>query len=91
MRDGLLVAVLWLAGPLAGATPLTAPEAEALFVRRVQPLLQEKCLACHGRDEEKIKGGLEASARLASSREGGDSLKPAIVAGQPDQSPSPAP
>ena len=32
---------------------------DALFVRRVWPLLQDKCLACHGNDEAKIKGGLD--------------------------------
>jgi hypothetical protein len=52
----------------------------------VQPMFEAKCLSCHGRDEEKIKGGLDLRT-LASTLEGGDSLKPALVAGQPDVSP----
>ncbi len=61
-------------------------ESEALFVRRVLPLLQDKCLACHGNDDAKIKGGLDLRT-LAETLAGGDSDKPALVAGQPDQSP----
>ncbi len=76
----------FLSPPLAAATPAATADAEALFVRRVQPLLQDKCLACHGRDEEKIKGGLDLRTR-ASTLEGGDSFKPAVVAGAPDKSP----
>ena len=41
---------------LALAAPsIRADDAESLFVRRVWPLFQEKCLACHGNDEKKIK------------------------------------
>ena len=63
-----------------------AEEAEALFVRRIAPLFAEKCLACHGKDEAKIKGGLDMRTR-ASTLKGGDSEKPALVAGKPDESP----
>ncbi len=75
-----------LISPLAAAPRITIPDAETLFVRRVQPMLREKCLACHGRDEEKIKGGLDLRT-LASTLEGGDSFKPAIIAGKPNESP----
>ena len=64
----------------------SASESEALFVRRVLPLLQDKCLACHGNDEAKIKGGLDLRT-VAETLAGGDSGKPALVAGQPEQSP----
>ena len=59
---------------------------ELIFARRVLPLFEDKCLACHGRDEAKIKGGLD----LRTSAEmmiGGDSGKPAVVPGKPDESP----
>ncbi len=59
---------------------------EHLFVRRVAPLLHEKCLACHGQEEAKIKGGLDLRT-LAGTLKGGDSGKPALVAGQPQASP----
>ncbi len=76
------LAALLLALPLGAA----ASEAESLFVRRIQPLLADKCLACHGKDEAKIKGGLDLRS-LAETLAGGDSGKPALVAGKPEQSP----
>ena len=46
---------------LAPGMAMAAPDekAEQLFVRRINPLFHEKCLACHGKDEAKIKGGLD--------------------------------
>ncbi|MFM8338116.1 MAG: PSD1 and planctomycete cytochrome C domain-containing protein [Opitutaceae bacterium] len=60
--------------------------AEEMFTRRVAPLLREKCLACHGQDEAKIKGGLDLRTR-ADALIGGDSTKASFVAGRPEQSP----
>jgi mono/diheme cytochrome c family protein len=57
-----------------------------LFVRRIAPLFHEKCLACHGKDEAKIKGGLDLRTRAATLN-GGSSGKAAFIAGQPDESP----
>ena len=72
---------------LASIVPLHAAEdAEALFVRRVWPLFQEKCLACHGNDEAKIKGGLDMRT-LGSTLKGGDSGSASLVPGQPEASP----
>ncbi|MBC7815615.1 MAG: PSD1 domain-containing protein [Planctomycetaceae bacterium] len=56
--------------------PLSADEAPA-YVEDVQPLLEAKCIACHGR--EKQKGGLRLDS-FVSAKEGGDS-GPAIVPG----------
>jgi mono/diheme cytochrome c family protein len=78
----LLLAALAAAAPAAE----TGAGAEELFTRRVAPLLQEKCLACHGRDATKLKGGLDLRTR-AEALLGGDSGKPAVVAGRPDESP----
>src|SRR4051794_3485979 len=78
--------VLSPAPAIYAAAPATTASAEVLFVRRVQPMLQEKCLACHGHDEAKIKGGLDLRTR-ESAAFGGDSTKPAFIPGQPDQSP----
>ena len=73
---------------LAAAAPAAEKTAdpEALFVRRVAPLLREKCLACHGDDPAKLKGGLDLRTR-AEMLVGGDSTRPAVVPGQPDASP----
>ena len=62
------------------------PSAKELFIRRVAPLFNEKCLACHGNDEQKIKAGFDMRTR-AGLLKGGDSEKPSIVPGKPDASP----
>lgn len=71
---------------LAAASMSHAEDAEALFVRRVWPLFQEKCLACHGKDEAKIKGGLDMRT-LETTLKGGESDVRALVPGKPEESP----
>jgi mono/diheme cytochrome c family protein len=71
---------------ISNVAPAADESAEQLFVARIQPLLKTKCFACHGEDEEKIKGGLDLRTR-AAMLEGGDSLIPAFVAGKPQESP----
>ncbi len=71
---------------LLAVSSLHAEEAEALFVRRIWPLFQEKCLACHGNDEQKIKGGFDMRTQ-ASTLKGGESEKSSIIPGKPEQSP----
>jgi hypothetical protein len=80
--------LLVLTALLAAVASATEPGAggEELFTRRVAPLLREKCLACHGQDEAKIKGGLDLRTR-AEALIGGDSAKPAFAAGRPEESP----
>ena len=63
-----------------------AEDAESLFVRRVWPLFQEKCLACHGNDEKKIKAGYDMRT-LESATQGGESGVKALVPGKPEESP----
>ena len=58
---GMFVVALVLA-QTAGASDVAA---EQLFVARIMPLLKTKCLACHGEDEAKIKGGLDLRTRAA--------------------------
>ena len=61
-------------------------DAESLFVRRVWPLFQEKCLACHGNDEKKIKADYDMRT-LESAIKGGESEAKALVPGKPEESP----
>jgi hypothetical protein len=68
------------------ASALHAENAESLFVRRVWPLFQEKCLACHGNDEKKIKADYDMRT-LDSATKGGESETKALVPGKPDESP----
>jgi mono/diheme cytochrome c family protein len=82
-----LVVILRLALlALVAASPIRAEDGEALFVRRVWPLFQEKCLACHGNDEEKIKGDYDMRT-LEGAIQGGESETKAIVPGKPEESP----
>jgi mono/diheme cytochrome c family protein len=66
-------------------TTFANDEADFLFVRRVLPLLQAKCLACHGGNEE-IEGEFSIADR-AAFRKGGASGEPLVVPGKPEQSP----
>ena len=59
---------------------------EELFVRRIQPLISEKCLACHGNDPAKIKADYEMTSREGFFR-GGESGEASIVPGIPGESP----
>lgn len=61
-------------------------DSEILFVRRVFPIIREKCLGCHGNDPESIEGRLDmrSSAGLLA---GGDSGIPSLIVGRPDHSP----
>ncbi len=65
---------------------LTTADSEILFVRRIAPLLSEKCMGCHGDASDESEGGLDVRS-LASLTAGGDSGEPAIVPTQPDRSP----
>ena len=58
------------------------PDPAAHFRERVLPLLQARCISCHG--PEKQKGGLRLDSRAAVLK-GGES-GPAIVAGDPAKS-----
>jgi len=58
--------------PGAVSAPADSPQAERLFAVEVWPLLQDKCLGCHGRDEVKIKGGFDLRTREGMLR-GGES------------------
>ena len=66
------------------ATP--SETVEQLFVRRVAPLFQEKCLACHGKDKAQIKGEFDLRT-LASTLKGGESAAAALVPGKPEAGP----
>ena len=71
---------------LLAAAPLHAEDGEALFVRRVWPLFQEKCLACHGNDAGKIKADYDMRT-LEGAIRGGESETKALVPGKPEESP----
>jgi hypothetical protein len=75
----LLLAVLSFRAADA-APPVT--EGDRLFVTKVKPLLDSRCVSCHG--AEKVKANLRLDSREASLK-GGDN-GPAVVPGKPQES-----
>ncbi len=76
-------------GDDAAAEPTAAVEqgaGEELFIRRIWPLLQEKCLACHGQTPDEVEGGLDLTT-AETAAVGGDSGVAAIRPGKPGDSP----
>ncbi len=84
----MLAGGAWLVAVAGGfaAQPTGQPAGDILFARRVWPMFEEKCLACHGRDEAKIKGGFVLRTR-EDLMLGGDSARPAVIPGKPEESP----
>ena len=60
-------------------------EAAQYFHQTVRPLLQSKCFGCHGEDQKNIEGELDMSTREGLLK-GGESGKPALIPGKPDES-----
>lgn len=80
----------WLAFALFaltfGASPraedAAQPDAETLFHEKIRPLLNTKCISCHGPDKQ--EGGLRLDSRDAALK-GGDN-GPSLVVGKPEES-----
>ncbi len=80
----LLVSMIWSS---VGTSQESAEfRSEKLFVRRIAPLLRDKCLGCHGSNPDEIEGSLDLRSRKGLLA-GGDSGQAAIVAGKPKDSP----
>ena len=93
-RNRILFAILGLVALSATATlssfaeqktPGAEDEARH-FTLKVLPLLKEKCLGCHGADENDLKGDYDIRTREALLK-GGESEEAAVIAGKPDESP----
>jgi hypothetical protein len=74
----ILFLLLFLAPPVFGSENDSA----RLFIDKVKPLLDSRCISCHGPD--KVKGGLRLDSREALIK-GGDS-GPALNPGKPAES-----
>ena len=79
----LLSALLVIVGVSAGPLRAQAQNADKVdFSREIQPLLSNKCYACHGPDDKTR----EAEFRLDVAESALDADKAAIVPGKPDSS-----
>jgi uncharacterized membrane protein len=61
----------------------TTPPATSFYIKRISPIFDANCVACHG--EGKVKGGLRLDSYESLMKGGQDGG--AIVAGKPDESP----
>ena len=60
-------------------------EERVQFNRDIRPIFSDTCFACHGPDENKVKGKLRLDS-LAAAQRGGKSGEPAITPGHPEKS-----
>jgi hypothetical protein len=75
--------ILVLASVCAGFAARASDEAGWHFVEKVKPLLDSRCVSCHGPD--KVKGGLRLDSREALLKPGESGL-PSVVPGKPAES-----
>ncbi len=86
-RATFLMLLAWLGLGLGGVHAAEKPSPEDLrfFETKIRPVLVQHCYACHTADAEELGGKLLLDSRQGM-RTGGES-GPAVVAGQPDDSP----
>jgi mono/diheme cytochrome c family protein len=78
---------LWVLGYFVIPSPAAAPsEAEKLFALKVKPLFNEKCMACHGNDPDKIKGDFDMRARSAMLKGGAEFESKSFIPGKGEAS-----
>ncbi len=75
--------LLAVAGALLLASSASAERIQ--FNRDIRPIFSDTCYACHGPDENKVKGKLRLDS-LDAARKGGKSGDPAITPGHPEKS-----
>ena len=75
--------LLAVAGALLLASSASAERIQ--FNRDIRPIFSDTCYACHGPDENKVKGKLRLDS-LEAARKGGKSGEPAIAPGHPEKS-----
>jgi len=75
--------ILLLASALAGHSAHAVDDADRHFSEKVWPLLESRCVSCHGPD--KVKGSLRLDSREAILK-AGDSGEAAVVPGKPAES-----
>ena len=82
------VVCLWLASfhLLIANTFAYDADGIAFFEQKIRPVLIEQCYSCHSEKAEKLRANLLLDSK-AGWQKGGDSGLPAVVPGEPDQSP----
>ena len=78
------LATLLIFTGLLNATEPT--EGEKLFALKVKPLFSSRCLACHGEESKKIKGGFDMRTRAALLKGGDEFENKVLIPGNPEES-----
>lgn len=80
MSIKLLALVILSVGeiPASADDDMAVSDGEKLFAIHVKPLLDEKCLACHGADPDDIQGDLDLRTRKAMLA-GGEAFESSVV------------
>lgn len=78
--------MIQLASSPADAADSKLSPQEKFFLQKIRPLLEQKCLGCHGKTPDDIKGEYTMLTREALIK-GGESGEAAIIVGKPEESP----
>lgn len=78
-----IIATLFLLAT-GGLIAADDPAGAAFFEQKIRPVLVEQCYECHSAKAKKVKSGLYLDSK-AGWQKGGDSGKPIIVPGKPDE------
>jgi hypothetical protein len=73
------------AGRVARADAPSDSDKEKFFEEKIKPVLVSKCYECHSQEKKKIKGKYRMDDAETIFK-GGESGKPAIVPGKPEES-----
>jgi mono/diheme cytochrome c family protein len=83
IRSAILCALFALF--VASSSTSRAADPADQLAQRAWTVISAKCLACHGNDAERIKGGLNLTTR-AGALAGGESERTVLAPGKPDES-----
>src|SRR5438552_29450 len=86
MRVSVRLAILAVVVALYAGVAQADDSGFDFFEKKIRPVLVEHCYKCHSARAKKLRGGLRLDLK-AGWQKGGDSGKPAIVPGKPDESP----
>lgn len=86
-RHGLLIlCLLTLINVSSGSRSARADEQQDFFERRIRPVLVRHCHACHSAEADELAGELRLDIR-SGWETGGESGQPAVIPGDPANSP----
>lgn len=71
---------------IAVSTAAEPTDGEKLFALKVKPIFSSRCMACHGEEGKKIKGGFDMRTREATLKGGDEFEDQVLIPGDPSKS-----